>query len=236
MLFPFINLWPIAYLQHDYIQYICHYILYMYWIFLIFQLVKLWYPCVLGFCSVVSGQFQLEPLNTTVLQGSDVQFNATVQGKWMFMTWTVRELLVLTVPATGNVSSISEQFSATFCSGEDTSCVQFTIHNTTRRESGPVICTVQGDYGSKIAQLYVQGGVINIHQAVQYLYVLAGWCVVCCVDFTVDAKAQKRRFSTAAQWCWSVWTQTPPYSLCSLKKSAQYFYIHIKKKSKKLSV
>lgn len=114
--------------------------------------------------SAVSQEFQLEPLNSTVLQGSDVRFNATVQGNWEFMTWTVRGLLVLTVSVTNNETS-SEQFYATFCSSGDTSCVEFTIHNVTRRESGPVICTVQGDYGSKTAQLYVQGNVINIYQA-----------------------------------------------------------------------
>ncbi|KAF3841443.1 hypothetical protein F7725_007305 [Dissostichus mawsoni] len=34
----------------------------------------------------VSGQFQLEPLNATVLHGSAVRFNATVQGAWKVMT------------------------------------------------------------------------------------------------------------------------------------------------------
>ncbi|KAI3373406.1 hypothetical protein L3Q82_022013 [Scortum barcoo] len=110
----------------------------------------------------LSQEFQLQPLNLTVLQGSHVKFNATVGGKWDFMTWTVQGFLVLTVPVT-NINISSGQFSAGFCSGGDTSCVEFTIHNVTRKEAGPVICTVQGDYGSKMAQLYVQeSGTVSI--------------------------------------------------------------------------
>lgn len=116
-------------------------------------------------CSAVPGQFQLEPLNSTVLQGSDVRFNATVQGIWRIMTWHVGGLLVLTVPISGDITSSSKLFSARFCFSSDTTCVEFTIHNVTRRESGPVICIVQGEYGSKTAQLQVQGKVITIYQA-----------------------------------------------------------------------
>ncbi|XP_054610720.1 butyrophilin subfamily 1 member A1 isoform X3 [Dunckerocampus dactyliophorus] len=113
----------------------------------------------------VMGQFQVEPLTATVLTGSDAGFTATVQGTWAVMTWNVRGFLVLTVPRSGNVSSSSEQFSASFCSSGDTSCVEFTIHNTTRMEAGAVICTVQGDYGSKTAQLQVQeSGTVQIKE------------------------------------------------------------------------
>ncbi|KAM9847016.1 immunoglobulin superfamily member 5 [Aulostomus maculatus] len=112
---------------------------------------------------VVLGRFQLEPGNTTVLQGSRVQFNATVLGKWNMMTWSVGQYMVLHVFHNGNISSSFEQFSASFCSTGDTSCVEFTIHNTTRRESGTVTCTVQGEYGSETAELYVQeSGTVNI--------------------------------------------------------------------------
>uniref|UniRef100_A0A3Q3FB28 Immunoglobulin superfamily member 5-like n=1 Tax=Labrus bergylta TaxID=56723 RepID=A0A3Q3FB28_9LABR len=83
-------------------------------------------------------QFQLQPLNSTVLKASDVSFNATVQGNWQIMTWTVRGLLVLVVP-----------FS-------DPSCVEFTMRNVSRGDAGPVVCAVQGAYGSKTAQLQVQ--------------------------------------------------------------------------------
>lgn len=109
--------------------------------------------------SSVMGQFQVEPLESTVLKGSDARFSATVQGMWEVMTWNVRGFLVLTVPRIGHISSSSEQFSASFCSAEVTSCVVFNIHNASRSEAGPVICTVQGDYGSKSAQLHVQGTV-----------------------------------------------------------------------------
>lgn len=102
----------------------------------------------------VLGQFQLEPVNVTKLRGSDALFTTTVQGKWPFMTWTVGGVWVLTMPSVGNASSSSEQFSARFCSSGN-SCVDFTIHNVTRKDSGPVTCNVQ-DYSSKSSQLYVQ--------------------------------------------------------------------------------
>ncbi|KAI4813648.1 hypothetical protein KUCAC02_002882 [Chaenocephalus aceratus] len=111
----------------------------------------------------VSEQFQLEPLNATVLHGSAVRFNATVQGAWKIMTWSVGGLLVTTVTDIGDNISISEQFSPRFCSSGDTSCVEFTIQNVTRSEGGAVTCFVQGNYGSKTAQLYVQeSGTVNI--------------------------------------------------------------------------
>ncbi|XP_053187110.1 immunoglobulin superfamily member 5 [Scomber japonicus] len=106
--------------------------------------------------------FQLEPLNVSVLQGSAAQFNATVEGKWDFMTWTIGGLLVLTVPETKNETS-SGQFSATHSSDGDSSLVEFKIWNTTRNQTGDVICAVQGPYGSKTATLKVQDmGDVNI--------------------------------------------------------------------------
>nr|XP_061801581.1 immunoglobulin superfamily member 5-like [Nerophis lumbriciformis] len=113
----------------------------------------------------VMGQFQVEPLDSTVLKGSDARFNAIVEVPWEVMTWNVRGFLVLTVPRSGNISSSSEQFSASFCSAGDTSCVAFTIHNTSRREAGLVTCTIQGAYGSKSASLHVQeSGTIKIKE------------------------------------------------------------------------
>lgn len=115
--------------------------------------------------SVVLGQLQLEPLSATVLRGSDVHFNATVTGKWQIMTWTVRGFLVLTVNSTAPITP-SEQFSARFCRPLDSRCVEFTIHNVSRNDTGPVICAVQGDYGSKAAQLIVQGTIIKLFYSV----------------------------------------------------------------------
>lgn len=115
--------------------------------------------------SAVSQEFQLEPQNSTVLQGCDVQFNATVQGKWSYMTWNVQNLLALTVSSSSNVTSAGQYFARVHSSG-DTSFVEFTIHNVTRSESGEVVCSVQGQYGSKTSYLDVQGKVINTYQAV----------------------------------------------------------------------
>lgn len=114
-------------------------------------------------CSVVLQQIQLEPLNATVLQGADVQFRASVEGAWEVMTWNVGGLLVLTILTHTNISSSPERFSATFCSNGDTGCVDFIIRNVTRKESGPVVCTVQGEQGSKAAQLNVQGEVMKTY-------------------------------------------------------------------------
>lgn len=113
-------------------------------------------PCLL-LCAtkVVLGQFQLEPVNVTSLQGSSAQFNATVQGSWTSMTWTVGGLLVLTMPSSGDPDSFLPRFSARLC-GAGTTCVEFTIDNVTRRDAGPVVCFVQGEYGDRTAQLFVQ--------------------------------------------------------------------------------
>ncbi|XP_040907764.1 immunoglobulin superfamily member 5 [Toxotes jaculatrix] len=147
----------------------------------------------------VSQLFKLEPLNSTVLQGSDVTFSATVEGTWQVMTWTVRRFLVLTVSTLGNVTSFSEQFSAKFCSSGDSRCVKFTIHNVTRNESGPVICTVLGEYGSQTAQLHVQErGVVNIvggnvtveqDQQVEFQCVAAAWFPIPSVSWTRNGHA-----------------------------------------------
>lgn len=123
------------------------------------------------------GQFQLEPVNVTKLRGSDALFTTTVQGKWPFMTWTVGGVWVLTMPSVGNASSSSEQFSARFCSSGN-SCVDFTIHNVTRKDSGPVTCNVQ-DYSSKSSQLYVQGTSINISHMHYILWLLRYIKTIC---------------------------------------------------------
>ncbi|KAM9385728.1 immunoglobulin superfamily member 5 [Pholidichthys leucotaenia] len=136
------------------------------------------------FCPVVSGQFQLEPLNSTVLQGSEVHFNATIQGDWQIMTWEVGGFLVLTVSEASGVIP-TERFSARFCSSDNSSCVEFTIHNATRGDAGPVICTIQGAYGQRTSQLYVEeNGSVSVtgeklkveqEQEVEFQCVATGW-------------------------------------------------------------
>ncbi|XP_077449302.1 immunoglobulin superfamily member 5 isoform X1 [Stigmatopora argus] len=119
----------------------------------------------------VTGKFQVEPLHSTVLKGSDARFKATVEGPWEVMTWNVRGFLVLTVPRSGNISSSSKQFSASFCSADDTSCVAFTVHNTSRSQAGLVTCTIQGEYGSKSANLHVQeSGTVKIKEGIMEVH------------------------------------------------------------------
>ncbi|XP_031713222.1 immunoglobulin superfamily member 5 isoform X2 [Anarrhichthys ocellatus] len=148
----------------------------------------------------VSGQFQLEPLNSTVLQGSDARFNATVQRNWQVMTWTVGGLMVVNFPVIGDITSSSEQFSARFCSSGDTSCVEFTIHNVTRSgDASPVVCGVLGDYGSKTAHLYVQeSGTVNVNggnvtvvqdQQVEFQCITSAWFPTPTVSWTRNGQA-----------------------------------------------
>ncbi|XP_058483620.1 immunoglobulin superfamily member 5 isoform X2 [Solea solea] len=148
---------------------------------------------------VMLQQFLLRPQNSTVLYGTDASFQAEVGGSWQVMTWQVRGFLVLTVPVDDNVTSSSEQFSARFCSAGDTRCVEFTIHNVTRRESGPIMCTVQGEYGSKTAQLYVEEtGTINIlggnvtvtqDQEVAFQCVTTAWFPAPTITWTLNGHA-----------------------------------------------
>ncbi|MEQ2181596.1 hypothetical protein GOODEAATRI_013225 [Goodea atripinnis] len=107
-------------------------------------------------CRVVSQKLQLEPLNSTVLQDSDVQFNATIQGDWEVTTWNVGGIQVLTlVNSLDSIIPSSDRFSARFCLNGSKGCVEFTIHNVSRTDAGDVVCTVQG-YQPLKAQLYVQ--------------------------------------------------------------------------------
>ncbi|XP_034034859.1 immunoglobulin superfamily member 5 [Thalassophryne amazonica] len=146
----------------------------------------------------VLGQFQLEPLNTAALQGSDVIFKATVSGLWKVMTWNVGELLILTIMWNGSDIPFSEHFSAKLCSGNDSGCVEFTIHNVTRNDSGLVTCTVQGNYGSRSAQLLVQeSGSVHImggnvtatqDQQVEFQCVTAAWFPVPTISWSLDGQ------------------------------------------------
>ena len=115
-------------------------------------------------CPVVLLKFQLEPLNVSVLQGSDAQFRAIMEGEWKEMTWFLNRTLVLVVSANGKETKYMDQFSAEFCSMGNNSCVEFTIHNASRHNTGPVTCAVLGVAGAKTAYLYVQGKVFNIYQ------------------------------------------------------------------------
>ncbi|KAM6970638.1 immunoglobulin superfamily member 5 [Aplochiton taeniatus] len=104
----------------------------------------------------VSAQFQLEPQDVAVLQGTDARFNASLKGQWEIMTWMVQNFLVLTINAVTGPTSSPGRFSAQNYSSGDTSRWEFTIRNVSRNDSGPVTCYVQGDYGGKTAQLSVQ--------------------------------------------------------------------------------
>ncbi|KAM8899320.1 immunoglobulin superfamily member 5 isoform 2-T3 [Spinachia spinachia] len=148
---------------------------------------------------VVLVEFQLEPLNVTLLQGSDARFNATVNGTWEVMTWDVGGLMVLTLfQNTCQVISSSEQFSARFLCND---CVEFTINNVTRSgDPSPVICRVLGEYGFKTAHIYIQeSGTVNIRgenvtvaqqgQQVEFQCVTSAWFPIATVKWTENGRA-----------------------------------------------
>ncbi|KAJ0062013.1 hypothetical protein NL108_014903 [Boleophthalmus pectinirostris] len=156
-------------------------------------------PCLL-LCTTgaAQNQFQLEPANVTRLQGSEAQFNATVQGSWPFMTWELGKYLVLTMMSTGNATTSSPRYSARLC-GSGSSCVQFTIQNLTRQDSGTVKCTVQGDYGYKTSELIVQesgsvsirGGSQTVKQDEQaeFQCETSGWFPAATISWTLNGIA-----------------------------------------------
>lgn len=123
------------------------------------------------FYPVVSQKVQLEPLNSTVLQDSDVKFNAIIQGDWEVISWDVGGIQVLTIiNSSDSIIPSVDRFSARFCFNSNRSCVEFTIHNVTRTDAGEVVCDVQGHQPLK-AQLYVQGGLNTILFSLFYLVV-----------------------------------------------------------------
>uniref|UniRef100_A0A8C6TWR9 Immunoglobulin superfamily, member 5a n=1 Tax=Neogobius melanostomus TaxID=47308 RepID=A0A8C6TWR9_9GOBI len=154
----------------------------------------------LGTTEVVFGQFELQPITLTALRGSEVQFNATVTGSWPFMTWAVGKFLVLTIPSSVNYTSSKRYFAQRYHTGTNTARVVFTIHNVTRNDSGPVTCTVQGDYGFKTAQLSVQeigsvgilgGGNRTVQQEeqVEFQCKTFGWFPAANISWTLNGYA-----------------------------------------------
>lgn len=113
-------------------------------------------PHVLPLSPVLSQGLILEPASAAVLRGSTVSFRATVAVQWEVMTWEVNNTLVLTVTSSSTNVTSSGQFSAAFCS-QDASCVEFTVWNVSREQAGLLVCRVQDVFGSRTANLSVQG-------------------------------------------------------------------------------
>uniref|UniRef100_A0A3B3ZXZ7 Ig-like domain-containing protein n=1 Tax=Periophthalmus magnuspinnatus TaxID=409849 RepID=A0A3B3ZXZ7_9GOBI len=130
----------------------------------------------------------LEPVNVTKLLGSEAQFKATVEGLWPMMFWQVGEITVLSISSSGEVINSFPQHSARLC-GNGSSCVEFTIQNLTRQDSGPVTCTVQGDYGFKTSQLIVQGNNISNEEQVEFQCEVVGWFPAATISWTLNGYA-----------------------------------------------
>ncbi|KAK7925395.1 hypothetical protein WMY93_007705 [Mugilogobius chulae] len=111
------------------------------------------------------------------------------------MFWTVNTFVVLTMASSGNFTATSSRFSARLC-GSGSTCVEFTIYNLTRQDSGSVICTVQGDFSPKTAQLTVQesgsvgilGGTQTVKQdeQVEFQCEAIGWFPSATISWTVN--------------------------------------------------
>ncbi|XP_029375716.1 immunoglobulin superfamily member 5 [Echeneis naucrates] len=132
-----------------------------------------------------SQKFDLEPMNSTVLQGTDAHFKTTVHKPWDIMIWSVKDNLVLTFSKmNGIIPPPPEGFHAHLCPNT-TDCVEFIIYNVHRNQSGPVTCAVQGDFGEVTAELHVQvNGTVSImreyttveqDQQVEFHCVTTGW-------------------------------------------------------------
>ncbi|KAM4726214.1 immunoglobulin superfamily member 5 [Anableps anableps] len=148
---------------------------------------------------MVSQKVQLEPLNSTVLRDSDVQFHANIQGNWEITSWDVGGIQVLTIiNSLDTVFPSIDRFSARFCPNTNRSCVEFTIHNVTRADAGEVVCTVQGHQPLK-AQLYVQesgtvsilGGNVTVMQdeEVEFECVTTAWFPAPTISWTQNDQA-----------------------------------------------
>lgn len=142
--------------------------------------------------SGVSGQFEVQPVNLTVLLGAEARFNSTVQRPWSFMTWDVGGIFAVIIQSSGNSTTSSPRFSARLCSSR---CVELTVHNVTRRDAGPVVCSVEGEAG-KTVQLNVQesgsvsisGGGRTVQQGeqVEFQCETVGWFPAATIRWTLN--------------------------------------------------
>ncbi|XP_032431812.1 immunoglobulin superfamily member 5 [Xiphophorus hellerii] len=163
---------------------------------------KIWFGlmsiCLLQ-CRVVSQKVQLEPLSSTALRDSDVQFIATIQGDWEVTNWGVGGIQVLTIiNSTNSIIPSVDRFSARFCVSTNRNCVEFIIHNVTRADAGEVVCNVQG-HQPVTAQLFVQesgtvsipGGNVTVMQGgeVELECVTTAWFPAPTISWTQNGRA-----------------------------------------------
>lgn len=143
---------------------------------------------------VVFGQFEVQPVNLTVLRGGEARFNATVQRSWIFMTWDVGGIYAVTIQPSGNFTTASPRYTARLC-GSGTSCAELTIYNVTRSDAGPIDCSVQGE-SDKTVQLYVQesgsvsisggGRTVQQDERVEFQCEAVGWFPAATVSWTLN--------------------------------------------------
>uniref|UniRef100_A0A3P9P0F6 Immunoglobulin superfamily, member 5a n=1 Tax=Poecilia reticulata TaxID=8081 RepID=A0A3P9P0F6_POERE len=147
-----------------------------------------------------SQKVQLEPLNSTALRDSDVQFIATIQGHWEVTNWGVRGIQVLTIiNSTNSIIPSEDRFSARFCVNTSRSCVEFTVHNVTRADAGEVVCNVQvlqsktvfAFFLSESGTVSIPGGNVTVKQGgeVELECVTTAWFPAPTISWTQNGQA-----------------------------------------------
>ncbi|XP_019903497.2 immunoglobulin superfamily member 5 isoform X2 [Esox lucius] len=164
------------------------------------------FKLLLLYSSGVLGGPTLEPLNATVLQGSKARFNVSLSESWVSMTWSLKNVLVLTITKQGVVLPHESRFHAENYSSADTHRWEFIIQNVWRNDSGPVSCNIQ-NLPTLTALLSVQvNGSVNIvggnlTMAQGHLAVLrceaSGWFPKPTVNWELDGALQNSSNTTS---------------------------------------
>ncbi|XP_029483645.1 immunoglobulin superfamily member 5 isoform X4 [Oncorhynchus nerka] len=156
---------------------------------------SVFFTLLLLYATGVSGVPQLEPLNVTVLRGSEARFNISLSEAWYSMSWMLKSVLVLTINSGTGESEHNRRFSVKNYSSADIYCWEFIIRDVWRNDSGTVSCGVQ-EKPTQTAQLFVQesgtvrivGGNITVaqgHQAIVQCEA-SGWFPKPTVSWVVD--------------------------------------------------
>ncbi|XP_055728455.1 immunoglobulin superfamily member 5 isoform X1 [Salvelinus fontinalis] len=156
---------------------------------------SVFFTLLLLYATGVSGVPQLEPLNVTVLRGSEARFNISLSEEWYSMSWMLKTVLVLTINSGTGVSEHNRRFAVTNYSSADIYCWEFIIRDVWRNDTGDVSCGVQ-EKPTQTAQLFVQesgtvrivGGNMTVAQGHQAIFrcEASGWFPKPTVSWVVD--------------------------------------------------
>ncbi|KAL0994360.1 hypothetical protein UPYG_G00121120 [Umbra pygmaea] len=163
----------------------------------------------LFYSSEVIGLPNLEPLNATVLEGSNASFTVSLSDTWVSISWTLKNILVLTISKQYGVLGHDPRFIGLNKSSANTDQWEFIIQNVWRNDTGPVHCAIQ-NMMQQTAQLSVQvNGSVSIvgnmavaqgHQAVLRCEA-SGWFPESTVSWTLDGTmADQNSYNTSSEF------------------------------------